>query len=174
VLRIERGPGTLTIASRFARPRALAVLAGGLAGAAALSARPLPAVAAALAAAVLAVLALGGRATRAVFAYGRVRVTAAAPFARPADRALAEFSGVRVETHGEARRRRADRHAAALRARGGGELPEWLRPPHAPGANDHLRRLVLDRETGEPLAVTAWLAEDDLEPARAAVAALLR
>ncbi len=37
------------------------------------------------------------------------------------------------------------------------------------GTNDHLRRIVLVSREGEPLAVTAWLADDDLEPARLAL-----
>jgi hypothetical protein len=173
VLAIARAPGSLTIVSRFARPRALAVLSGALAGAALLAAGPLPRAAAALGAAALLVLLLGGRAVRAAFAGGRVRITAPVPLARPVDCALSDFTGVRVETRGEARRRRAERHARALRDRSGGELPGWLRPPHAPGTDDHLRRLVLEQGSGEPVAVTAWLADDDLEPAREAAAALL-
>jgi len=46
-------------------------------------------------------------------------------------------------------------------------------PSDAPGADDQLRRLVLEPHRGEPLAVTAWLAEDDLEPARAVLAGFL-
>ena len=95
------------------------------------------------------------------------------PLGRPTDRALGEFSGVRIETLAEARRRKAERHARAYRDRAGSDMPSWLIPSEAPGANDHLRRLVLDPRGGEPVPVTAWLAEDDLEPARVAVAALL-
>jgi hypothetical protein len=173
VVRIERGPGTLTLVSRFSRPRALAILTGALAAVALLAARALPGVAFAFAVLALLVAVLGGRAVRAAFARGRVRVSAAVPLGRGADRPLAEFSRVRVETLAEARRRKAERQAHSYRARAGSELPSWLVPADAPGANDHLRRLVLDGAAGEPLAVTAWLAEDDLEPARAAVASVL-
>jgi hypothetical protein len=50
-----------------------------------------------------------------------------------------------------------------------------MSPPVAPGANDHLRRVVLVGPRGEePLAVTAWLADEDLEPLRAELEAFLR
>jgi hypothetical protein len=172
VLRIERGPGTLTVVSRFSRPRALAILAGVLAVAALLE-RELPAVAVALGALAFLVAVLGGRAVRAVVGRGRVRVSPAVPLGRGEDRSLGDFSGVRIQTLGEARRRKAERRARAYRDRAGADLPSWLVPPDEPGANDNLRRLVLDPRGGEPLAVTAWLAEDDLEPARAALAGIL-
>ena len=173
MLRIDRAPGGLTLVSRFARPRALAVLTGALAAAALLAARPLPAAACALGAVAVLVVILGGRTVRAELGRGRVRVSPAVPLGRALVRPLADFAGVRVETLAEERRRRADRRAEVLRARSGAALPDWLRPPDAPGTNDHLRRLVLEPRTGEPLALTAWLAEDDLEPARSAVGALL-
>lgn len=174
MVRIERGPGTLTLVSRFSRPRALAVLAAAAGGLALLAARAaLPAAAVGLAAAALLVALVGGRATRAVFGGGRVRVSAPVPFGRGAARPLAGFDAVRVETLADARRRKAEARARAYRARAGNDLPGWLRPADQPGSHDHLRRLVLDAPGEEPLAVTAWLADDDLEPARAEVAALL-
>lgn len=172
MLRIDRAPGTLTLVSRFARPRALVILAGVLAAAALLTARATPVLAGALGVAAALVVGLGSRPVRAELGRDRVRVSPAVPLGRPAERFLADFAGVRVETLAEARRRRAERRAEAWRIRNGGELPAWLRPPDAPGANDALRRLVLEPRAGEPLAVTAWLA-DDLEPARGAVEALL-
>jgi hypothetical protein len=172
VLRIDRAPGTLTLFSRFARPRALLVLAGALGVAALASRRAVPAAAVALGVLAILVVSLGGRAVQAAFARGRVRVSPAVPLGRAADRPLSEFTAVRVETLADARRRKAERRARAYSG-SGAELPSWLIPADAPGANDHLRRLVLEPRGGEPLAVTAWLAEDDLEPARAAVAALL-
>jgi hypothetical protein len=175
VLRIERGPGTLTLVSRFARPRALGVLVAALAGGALVAGRGAPLLAAALILLAVLLAAAGGSARRAVFARGRVRVTAGLPPGRPAERPLTAFSSVAVETLADARRRKAERHAAAYRARAGSDLPSWLRPADQPGSNDHLRRIVLEGAPGqEPLAVTAWLAEDDLEPARAEVALLLR
>lgn len=173
MLRIDRAPGGLTLVSRFARPRALAILTGALAVWALVAARPLPGAAAGLGAVAVLVLILGGRTVRAELGRGRVRVSPAVPLGRPLERPLADFGGVRVETLAEARRRRVDRRADAWRARSGAELPFWLRPPDAPGTNDHLRRLVLEPRSGEPLAVTAWLAEDDLEPARGAVRSVL-
>jgi hypothetical protein len=172
VLRIDRGPGTLTLVSRFSRPRALAILAGALA-VSAVAAHALPDLAVALGMLALLVALLGGRAVRAAFGRGRVRVSPAVPLGRGVDRPLGEFSVVRVETLGEARHRKAERQARVYRARAGSDLPSWLVPADSPGANDYLRRLVLEPHGGEPLAVTAWLAEDDLEPARAAVQALL-
>ncbi len=172
-MRIERSPGALVLASRLARPRVLAVLAvalllgaAGLRGAA-------PWAALALAALAALMVLLGGRSVRATFARGRVRVSGGKPLQRQ-DRALAEFTGVRVETVGEARARRAERLVRGYRERSGGSAaPAWLVPAPAPGTNDHLRRLVLVARDGEPLAVTAWLApEDDLEPARAEIAAM--
>jgi hypothetical protein len=174
VLRVERSGAGLTLVSRLARARAIAVLAAALALAALAALRLVPAAAAALLAAGALLVVLGGRAVRARFERGRVRVRAAVPLRAEEDRALGEFAAVRVETVGEARRRRADRLAGQYRARSGGEMPSWLlRPPDAPGANDHLRRLVLVARSGDPLPVTAWLAEDDLEAARAQIEALL-
>jgi hypothetical protein len=66
----------------------------------------------------------------------------------------------------EARRRRTERLSEDYRRRSGAPLPDWLRAPDSPGRNDHLRRIVLVAPAGEPLAVTAWLAEDELEPVR--------
>lgn len=173
MVRVERSAGTLTVVSRFSRPRAIAVLVGAFAALAVLSARALPAVAVALAAAAALVALVGGRAVRAAFGAGRVRVSAAVPLGRAVERPLHAFSGARVETLADARRRKAERRARAYRERAGGELPAWLRPADQPGSHDHLRRVVLDGPGDEPLAVTAWVADDDLEPARAAVAALL-
>lgn len=95
------------------------------------------------------------------------------PLRRAENRFLSEFAAARLETVGEARRRKAERLAREYLERSGGELPSWLRAPDVPGTNDHLRRLVLLPRRGEPLAVTAWLAEDDLEAARLAVESLL-
>jgi hypothetical protein len=173
MIRLDRSPGAVTVVSRFARPRVLAVVAAVLLGGAAAAARPLPALAGALCVAALLLLTLGGRAVRARFERGRVSVRHAAPFRRD-ERALAEFSGSRVETVAEARRRAAEARARAWRERAGAEMPSWMQPPDAPGANDRLRRILLVARSGEPLAITAWLAEDDLEPARAAVEGLLR
>jgi hypothetical protein len=175
VLRVERNGPALTLVSRLARPRAVGVLASALALAALAAGRLVsPALAAALLAAAALVAVLGGRGVRARFERGRVRVRPAVPMAREDDRPLAEFHAARVETMGEARRRRAERLAGQYRVRSGGEMPSWLvRPPDAPGANDHLRRLVLVARAGDPLPVTAWLAEDELEPARAQIEALL-
>lgn len=174
MLQIEQGAGTLTLVSRFSRPRAHAVLAGALGGGALLASRALPAVALALAVLAVIVAAAGVRVFRAAFRRGHVQVSAAFPLRPPTERPLAGFSGVRVETLADARRRKAERQARAYRERTGSDLPAWLRPADQPGANDHLRRLVLEGPGAESLAVTVWLAdEDDLEPARAAVAALL-
>lgn len=174
MLRVDRsGPG-LTLVSRLARPRTVAVLAAGLATASGASLRFAPTAATALAVAAGLVALLGGRAVRARFERDRVRVRPAIPFARVDDRPLREFAGARVETVGEARRRRAERLADQYRARSGAGTPSWLlRAPEAPGANDHLRRVVLVPRTGEPLPVTAWLADDDLEAARREVELLL-
>jgi hypothetical protein len=173
VLRIDRGPGSVTVTSRFARPRALLILAGALVAGALLAGRALPVAAVALGAAAAAVLLLGGPPVRATFGRGRVRVSPPFPLGRVVDRPLAEFSVVRVETRAEARSRRAEARAGAYRRSSGGELPSWLRPPDAPGANDQLRRLVLETPAGASLAVTAWLADGDLEGARGEIAALL-
>jgi hypothetical protein len=173
VLRIERGAGTLTVVSRFARPRPLVILVSALVVLALVSWRGLPVLAGALLLTAGLFVVTSGRATRVVFGHGRVRVSAPIPLRRGAERPLGGFSAVRVETLADARRRKAERAAAAYRARAGSDLPSWLRPSDQPGANDHLRRLVLEVPGDEPLAVTTWLAEDDLEPARAEVAALL-
>jgi hypothetical protein len=174
VLRIARQRSGLTLESRLARPRVLAVLAVALALGAAGAARFLPAVAGALALAGALVAILGSRAVRARFERDRVRVRSAVPFRRARERRLAEFFGARVETVGEVRRRKAERLADQYRARSGGEMPDWLRRPHTPGANDHLRRIVLVARAGDPLPVTAWLAEDELEAARAEIDSMLR
>jgi hypothetical protein len=173
VLRIERERSRLTLVSRLARPRVLAVLAGVLALAALAAGRSVPLLAAAFAAAAALVALLGGRAVRARFERDRVRVRPAVPFAGEADRALAEFSAARVETLAEARRRRAERRSEEWRRRSGAPPPDWLRAPDSPGRNDHLRRIVLVGPPGEPLAVTAWLAEDELEGARVEIEAML-
>ncbi len=173
VLRVDRRPGSLTLASRLARPRVLAVIGVVLAAIAAALARAAPGAALAAGAAAALVAILGGRRVRARFERGRVSVHQAVPFRRADDRALAEFTGARVETVAEARRRRRERLARDYRARSGAEMPAWLRAPDAPGANDHLRRIVLVARDGDPLPVTAWLAEDDLEPARRDVEELL-
>ncbi len=175
MVRIERTAGALTLVSRLARPRVLGVLAAALLlGAAGLRASA-PRAALALAAAAALVVLLGGRSVRATFARGRVRVRPAVPLQRLGDRALAEFSAVRQETIGEERALRAERLARGYATRsGGGDAPSWLFARPAAGANDHLRRLVLVGRDGERLAVTAWLSpEDDLEPARSEIQALL-
>jgi hypothetical protein len=174
MVRVERDGSALTLVSRLARPRTVAVLAGALGLAAAAASRVVPDAAGVLAAGGALVAILGGRAVRASFERGRVRVRPAVPLARVDERPLAEFAGARVETVGQARRRKAERLARGYRARSGAELPSWLvGAPEAPGANDHLRRIVLVARTGESLPVSAWLAEDDLEPARAEIEALL-
>jgi hypothetical protein len=173
MLRVQRSAGVLTLLSRFARPQALAVLAAVLLGGAVASARPAPVLAAALAIAGLLLAVHGGRSVRARFERGRVSVRHPLPLRRD-DRALAEFSAVAVETVGDARRRRAERLARGFAERAGAEMPAWLRPPDAPGTHDHLRRVVLVARRGEDLAVTAWLRDEDLEPVRAEIDALLR
>jgi hypothetical protein len=173
VLRIARERAGLTLESRLARPRVLAVLAVALALVAAGAARLLPIAGGALAVAAALLALLGGRAVRARFERDRVRVRSAVPFRPAHERRLAEFSGARVETVGEVRRRKAARLADQYRARSGADMPDWLRRPETPGANDHLRRIVLVARAGEPLPVTAWL-EDELEAARAEIDAMLR
>jgi hypothetical protein len=173
MIRVERAPGAVTLVSRLARPHVLVVLAGVLLAAAAGALRLSRPLAAALAAAAVLLAVLGGRAVRARFARGRVTVRPASPLEPRVERSLEEFAATRVETLGEARRRRADERARSYRARSGAELPDWLRTPVTPGSNDQLRRLVLVGRGGEPLPVTAWLAEDDLDAARAVVDALL-
>lgn len=174
MLRVERGAGSVTLVSRLARPRVL-VASGAFLGLLALAAAAsLPRLAAALALVAVLVAALGGRAVRARFERGRIAVRSAIPFQRAQVRALAEFVGARVETVAEERRRKAERHARSYQARSGHEMPAWMHPPDAPGTNDHLRRIVLvARGDAAPLAVTAWLAEDDLEAARSEIEAVL-
>jgi hypothetical protein len=172
MLRVQRSSGAVTLVSRLARPHALAILALALA-AGALAARPAPAVAASLGIAAALVALFGGRSVRARFERGRVSVRHPLGLRRQ-DRALAEFAAAAVETVGDARRRRAERLARGFAARAGTELPAWLTPPDAPGTHDHLKRLVLVARRGEDLAVTAWLRDEDLEPARGEVEALLR
>lgn len=172
MLRIERGAGRLVLVTRLARPRVLAILAAALlAGAVAL--RAVPAAAVSLAAVAVLVVAFGGRSVVARFERGRVRVRPAAPLARGDDRPLADFSGAAVETVAQARRARADRLAHEYRERSGRQIPEMFRPSAARGTNDHLRRIVLVPRHGEPVAVTAWLADDDLDPLRAEIEAML-
>jgi hypothetical protein len=172
MLRVERAPGTLTLVSRLARAPAVGVLACALLAAAA-AARASPAVAAPLALAAALVVLLGGRTVRARFARGRVLVRHVLPFRRD-DRPLAEFVDARVETIADARHRKAERLARRFRERSGGaEMPPWLSPPLSPGANDHLRRVVLVAAAGERLEVTAWLAED-VEAVRAEIRGLLQ
>jgi hypothetical protein len=175
VLRVDRRPGSLVLSSRLARPRVLAVLGGALAGVALASARAAaPRLALGLGAAAALVVVLGGRTLRARFERGQVNVRPAVPFARAHRRPLARFRSARIETFADARRRRAERLAREYAERSGKEMPVWLRPPDAPGANDGLRRVVLVAADGEPLPVTSWLAaEEDLEPARSAVESVL-
>lgn len=174
MIRIVRERERLTLVSRLAKPRVVAVLAIALGVVAAAAARFVPGIAGVIAAAGALVALLGGRAVRARFERDRVRVRPAVPFQRGDDRRLGEFAFARVETLGEARRRKTERLAREYQGRSGQEMPVWLRPPDAPGTNDHLRRIVLVPRAGEPLAVTAWLAEDDLEAARVEVEALLQ
>jgi hypothetical protein len=173
MLRVQRTSGGLTLVSRLARPSAVTVLLAALAGGAAAAARAAPALGAALGAAAVLLAVLGGRSVRARFERGRVSVRHPVPLRR-AERALAEFAAAAVETAGDARRRRTERLARGFAERAGTELPDWLRPPDAPGTHDHLRRLVLVARRGEDLAVTAWLRDEDLEPVRAEVEAMLR
>jgi len=172
MIRVERAPGALALVSRLARAPAVAVLAGALLVAAA-AARAATAVAAPLAVGAALVVLAGGRTVRARFARGRVVVRHPLPFRRD-DRRLVEFVAARVETIADARHEKARRLAHRFRERSGGaEMPSWLSPPRAPGANDHLRRVVLVSASGERVEVTAWVA-DDLEPVRAEVEGLLR
>lgn len=174
MLRIERAAGTVAVASRLARAPAVGVLAA-LLLAGALATRASPALAAGLALLAALLVVLGGRTVRSRFARGRVLVRHAVPFRRD-DRPLSDFSAARVESFADARRRKAERLAREYRERSGGaEMPSWFRAPQAPGTNDQLRRVVLVGPRGEPLEVTAWLApEEDLEPLRAELDALLR
>jgi hypothetical protein len=173
MLRVHRSSGALTLVSRLARGHVLGVLAGVLGGAA-LAARSVPGVAAAFAVAALLLVVLGGRAMRARFERGRVVVRDAVPLRPIAERPLAEFVRARVETLGDERRRKAERLARAYRERSGAEMPVWLRAPDTPGRNDHLRRIVLVPPAGDPFAVTAWLADDDLDRVREEIETLLR
>jgi hypothetical protein len=172
VLRIEQGePGRLVVVSRLARPRVLAVLAAALLAPAALLAARRPALAVALVGAAALLVVLGGRSTRARLGGGQVTVEPALPFARAERRPLDAFRQVVVESVQEARARRSDALAERYRDRSSREgMPSWLRPPVAPGTNDHLRRLVLLPRQGAPLPLTAWLPpDDDLEGARRAI-----
>jgi hypothetical protein len=175
MVRLERSGGALTIVSRLARPRVLAVLAVALCGGGLAIAGAAPRGAAALGLAAALIVLLGGRAMRATFARGRVRIRPAAPFLRGGEHALGAFVRVSVETVGEDRARRADQVAERFRSRSGAALPGWLRAPVTPGVNDQLRRVVLVARDGERVAVTAWLPPDDeLESLRAELDALLR
>lgn len=174
MLRVERRPGTLTLVSRLARPRVVGVLGAVLVALALWESSAAPRAALALVVGAALVVTLGLRTLRARFERGHVEVRSANPFARGERRPLGRFGSVRIETFAEARRRRADRLARGYAERSGKEMPVWLRPPDAPGANDHLRRVVLVALDAEPLPVTAWLGEDeDLEPARAAIESAL-
>ena len=177
MVRLERTLGALTVVSRLARPRVLAVLAVALGGPALalalLGAAPRAAAALALAAALIVLF--GGRATRATFSRDRVRIRPAAPFLPGGERTLGAFVRASVETVGEERARKAERLAERYRARSGTELPVWLHARPTPGVNDHLRRVVLVARDGDRVAVTAWLAPDDeLEPLCAELEALVR
>ena len=175
MLRVDRSQGALTVVSRLARARVVAVVGGGLAALALAVARPAPRAAAALACAAALVVILGARSQRARFERGQVAVRQAMPFFPTARRVLGGFTGARVEVFAEARRTRAERLARGWAERSGTPMPAWLRAPEAPGTNDALRRIVLVPVAGEPFPVTAWLAEDeDLEPARLAIEAVLR
>lgn len=174
MLRVERRPGSVTLVSRLARPRVLAVIGVFFGGLALAAAGSLPILAAGLALTALLVAALGGRAVRTRFEGGRVAVRPAIPFQRLEVRSFAEFRCARVETVADERRRKAERLARSYELRSGHAMPAWMRPSDAPGANDHLRRIVLvPRDGAAPLAVTAWLAEDDLGPALDEIEALL-
>jgi hypothetical protein len=175
MLRIDRSPAGVVVVSRLVRGPALVVPCVALAACAVAAARLLPGargLPAGLALAAILVALLGGRSTRARFASGRVSVRAALPFTS-VERGTAEFGLARIETVAEERRRKAERLARAYAERSGSEMPSWLRRD-TPGTNDHLRRIVLvARGDAEPLAVTAWLGDEELEPVRATVEALL-
>ncbi len=173
MLRIERAPDATVLVSRLAKLHVVAMLSIVLAAVALAVLRSSSRAAAVLAAAAALASVLGLRAVRARFERGRVRVRQALPFQATSDRPLPEFAGARVETVREARHRRAERLARDWRARTGREMPAWMIRGDASGANDHLRRIVLVPRAGEPLPVTAWLAEEDLEPARAEIEGLL-
>lgn len=174
MLRLEEGPAGLQLTSRLARPHVLAVLATALLAAAA-ALRSVPPLAWAFAGAALLLVLLGGRAVRASVRGGRIVVRPAVPLARAATAPLGRFGAVAVESLAEARRRRADALARRYAERAGSDLPRFFARQPAPGANDHLQRLVLvPHDGGAPLPVTAWLApEDDLDPARRALEARL-
>ncbi len=172
MLRVDRSPGAVTLVSRLARTHVPVVVAAVLAGAAVASVRAGPLLAALLGGAALLVVLLGGRSVRARFERGQVSVRHPMPLRRD-DRLLAEFAGTTVETVRDARRHKAERLARGFAERSGAELPDWLRPPDAPGMHDHLRRLVLVARRGEDLPVTSWLADEDLERVRAEVEAML-
>jgi hypothetical protein len=177
VLRIESAPGSLVVVSRTGRPRAVTVLVAGLAALALTVRRTAPRAAVALLVAALLVAVLRGRAFRARFGRGRVGIRRPVPFAGEEVRALDDFGEARIETGAEASARRADQRAREFRARAGQDLPSWLRP--SPREGEHLRRIVLVQRVPGPrgrdrLPVTAWVpAGEDLEPARAAIAALI-
>jgi hypothetical protein len=174
MLVVERRPGTLTVVSRLARPRVVGVLAAVLMALALGESSAAPRAALALALVAASVVILGLRTLRARFERGHVEVQPAIPLARRERRPLGRFGAVRIETFAEARRRKAERLARGYAERSGKEMPVWLRPPDAPGANDHLRRVVLVALEGEPLPVTAWLGDDeDIEAARAAIESAL-
>jgi hypothetical protein len=176
MVRLHEESAALTLASRLARAHVLAVLSLVLVVPAALVASRRPAVAAVFCGAGAALVGFGGRTTRARLAGGGVTVFPASPLERRTSRPLHEFATAAVETVGEARARRAEARAREFAERSGGaSLPTWLRSGASPGTNDHLRRLVLvPRGGGAPLPLTAWVAaDDDLEPARAAVEARL-
>jgi hypothetical protein len=175
MLHVHRTPGALTVVSRLASPRVLAVVSSLLALLAAGSSRAVPRAALALLAAAALVVLLGGRTLRARFERGQVTLRSAVPLRRAERRSLGGFTAAGIETFAEARRRRADRLARGYAERSGAPMPAWLRPPDAPGANDVLRRIVLVAPDGEPFPVTAWLSErEDLEPARLAIESTLR
>jgi hypothetical protein len=175
MLDVHRTSGTLTVASRLASRHVLAFWFGILLLLAAGSSRIVPRLALALLASAALVVLLGARTLRARFERGHVTLRLAVPFRPSRRRPLGGFTAARVETFAEARRRRADRLARGYAARSGEPMPEWLRPPDAPGVNDALRRIVLVAPDGEALPVTAWLGErEDLEPARLAIESVLR
>jgi len=157
MVRLERTLGALTVVSRLARPRVLAVLAVALGGPALALFGAAPRAAAALALAAALIVLFGGRATRATFSRGRVRIRPAAPFLPGGERTLGAFVRASVETVGEERARKAERLAERYRARSGTELPFWLHARPTPGVNDHLRRVVLvARGSAPPRCARSW------------------
>src|SRR5512146_593409 len=158
MLRLEEGPAGLQLTSRLARPRVLVVLATALLAAAA-ALRAAPPLAWSFAGAALLLVLLGGRAVRASVRGGRVVVRPAVPLARAVTAPLGRYGAVAIESLAEARRRRSDALARRYSERAGGDIPRWFARQPAPGANDHLLRLVLlPHDGGAPLPVTAWLA----------------